>query len=250
MDFLDVASNVATILSAIIAGALIVFVHLRYSIEHKDVKAQKANLQERIKIREGKLTANTSLVDFIQAELMVVTERERLAMILAQSRSNRLYGIGIALMILSIFAPIASTGIYISMDPLETLARLKQHGIALTNLSSPPQRDWHILISGISFGFLFLAASRGILRQEEQQRATFFDVGRRIAHYENIVSALRISDKLQHEEKTSENNKLLEKVIDKLLEAPMKYSEYKGSDKESTSEKTTVDKLLEIMKTR
>lgn len=216
--------------------------------EKRKVKTQEAAIEEKIKIREEKATSKVSLIDFIKVELNVATERERLTMILAQSRSNRLYFIGIILMILSVFAPIASIFIYVTMNPLEPIEQLKALGLAPTNISNLPQKDWHILISGISFGLLFLAAARGIFRQEEQQRSTYFKLGRRITFYENIVSALRINNQLYKENEGPENTKLIEKIIDKLVEIPLWDIEKLESEKADSTEGINLKEIVEAIK--
>jgi hypothetical protein len=73
-------------------------------------------------------------------------------------------------MIMSVFAPLLSVTLYLNGQP----------------------RDWHLLAFGVAVGLLFLAAARGLARQEIHQRDTYFHLSLRVFQYERYVSALRI----------------------------------------------------------
>lgn len=125
-------------------------------------------------------------------------ERERVAMLRAKARADRLFTLGTTFLLLSIFGPILAAGLYSYMDPLSvaTVERLTElHrtiGDAL-NLEPPPlQRDWHILAAGLSFGFLFLAAAGGLLRQQAREYRTYFLIGEKINRYQRLASIVRV----------------------------------------------------------
>lgn len=194
------------------------------------VRQQEKVLETKIQELEKRAEEKASIADFIQAELNVISERERLTMIKSQSRAGKLFIIGTILMIISVFMPIVSTIIYVNIDPIskETIKSLiiikKEIGTTPLNKSISVQRDWRILVSGLSFGFLFLAAARGILRQEAQQRNTYFRFANRIAYYENIGGVLRINKILQENEIrdsiNQETKTIIERIINLLMEKP------------------------------
>lgn len=143
-----------------------------------------------------------SIVKYIDKVLNLVIERDKLTMIKARGRSNYLFFIGTFLMILSVFAPILTIGIYITTEPLSVdmlnlLKEIKsQLGVTPQIKDIISQKDWRILLSGISFGFLFLASARSLLRQESRQIATYINLNRRISLFENTASALKIAEKI------------------------------------------------------
>lgn len=148
------------------------------------------------------LEKKESIVKYIDKVLNLVIERDKLTMIKARGRSNYLFFIGTFLMILSVFAPIATIGIYMTTEPVSdnTLYLLKeirsQLGVTPQVKDIISQKDWRILLSGVSFGFLFLASARSLLRQESRQIATYINLNRRISLFENTASALKIVEKI------------------------------------------------------
>jgi len=137
-----------------------------YRWKHK-IKEQTDKILKQEKVLKESTTTN--IVEFVEAELKVASEREKLAMLIAQVRSGKLFVIGSFLMVLSVFAPFGSAIMYWQTDPLNDevvmhLAQLKDKtGIVPGNELISLKKDWRILFSGLSFGFLFLAAARGIL---------------------------------------------------------------------------------------
>lgn len=141
-------------------------------------------------------TPTTSFTDFLHAELRVVTEKARLNMTTAEQRADRLYRIGTAFMVASVIAPLVAGLVYVALNPfseanLGSFVRLAGR-LPSSALTGSLERDWRILIAGISFGFLFLAAARGIMNHHVRQTATYFDLAKDVAHFENLASALRI----------------------------------------------------------
>lgn len=182
------------------------------------IRSQEEVLERKQKIREAreKAITDTPLVELMEASINVLTERARLTMLLAQNRANKLFVIGVILMVVSVFAPVASTLIYLNSNPLEPIEKVP--GIEERAFELPIQRDWRILVSGISFGFLFLAAARGILKQEAQQRETYFKLDNRITYYENTITALKIDYYLQKKNLVQDNIKIAERILEQLLE--------------------------------
>jgi hypothetical protein len=190
----DIISAVAATLIAplIISAIKQFFVTIRQS--HKIEVAEKDFNKE--------LEKNEPIVKYVDKILNLVIERDKLTMIKARGRSNYLFFIGTFLMILSVFAPVVTIGIYMTTEPIsyETIEVLKniksQLGVVPSIKDIINQRDWRILLSGISFGFLFLAAARALLRQENRQITTYINLNRRISLFENTASALKIAERI------------------------------------------------------
>lgn len=136
-----------------------------------EIQEQKNQIVKQERVLKEKTSVATGIVDYVEAALQVASEREKLAMYIANGRSRRLFIIGSFLMVLSVFAPLGSAVIYWQTDPFNDNAvmRLERFinntGIELGKESVSFNKDWRVLFSGLSFGFLFLAAARGILRQ-------------------------------------------------------------------------------------
>lgn len=196
------------IISGLVAGVLPALKAIWDTFrENRDLRKQKEVVRRlEIGANQGK---HESFIDFFARELRATVERERLAMIRAESSSRVLAALGTWLMVLSVFAPLASAALYASLPPIspetvQTLIQLKtQLGFTPGAEAISTARDWHILLAGLSLGFLFVAAARGVLRQEAQQRAVFFRVVRRVSYFENLVTALRVRQRL-HEEPSLE----------------------------------------------
>ena len=204
---------------------LVVFVFFVVYRWKRKIKVQTDKILKHEELLKKTKAAN--IVEFVESELKVASEREKLAMLIAQVRSGRLFVIGSFLMVLSVFAPFGSAAIYWQTNPLndEIVMRLEQ--LKKKADISPPsdsislKKDWRILFSGLSFGFLFLAAARGILKQEARQSSTYFETSERVTYYENLGRALRINDRLRSEAQPPENEKFVRRIIEKLFEAPV-----------------------------
>ena len=199
---------------------------------------QKINEKTR-ELEKGKKTLKeiTGIVEFVEAVLKVASLREEVAMSIAQGRSGRLFIIGSFLMVLSVFAPFGSAVLYWQMEPLnEEIVMQLEHlknktGVVPGKDSVSFKKDWRILFSGLSFGFLFLAAARGILRQDARQSSTYFKTAERVTYYENLARALLINERLHPGEAgKSERNKLIERIIEKLFASPQQKPEEKAAE--------------------
>ena len=200
------------------------------------------------------------IVKYIDKILNLVIERDKLTMIKAKGRSNYLFFIGTLLMILSVFAPIVTIGIYMTTEPISenTLTVLKHIKSELGVM--PPiqniinQKDWRILLSGISFGFLFLAAARSLLRQESRQISTYINLNRRISLFENTASALKITEKIALDgdgDLSSDSlpeelkmNYLIVKIINILLPTPEDIRDFLKGEKQTEEVESDMSSLF------
>ena len=208
---------------SIIAGGLAT----KGIITRKKVGEQAAKVLNLERQEKDPPTAAASFIPFIEQQLRLVSERERLVMFSAQGRASALFFLGTALMVLSVFAPMATLYVYVTLNPLDIpvetvtlLQELKGKEFPFEKITLSAQKDWRILASGLSFGFLFLAAARGVLRQEAQQRDTYFRLGRRVTYYENLISALKIGDSWHDIEQNPHVQKYVERAIERLIEGP------------------------------
>ncbi len=214
-----------------------------------ELKKQKTKVERAEKFVKEEAEKQETIVKYIEAIINLANEREKLTMLRAQGRASVLFGIGTALMVLSVFAPILSWVAYLSTEPItdETIRLTKtlkeQLGIIPSYNEIAAQRDWRILLSGVSFGFLFLAAARGILRQEGQQMATFLNLARRVTYFENIVNALKIAERnelerigqLPPESRSMQPDlqQYIKRIIDMLFQPPQELALLNREDKKT-----------------
>jgi hypothetical protein len=227
-------------LAIVLSSLLCLVAFVSFSVYRWNLKIKEKTKE----LEKGKKTLKeiTGMVEFVEAVLKVASLREEVAMTIAQGRSGRLFIIGSFLMVLSVFAPFGSAFIYWQTDPLNDevvihLAQLKKEtGIVPGNESISFKKDWRILFSGLSFGFLFLAAARGILRQEARQSSTYFKTAERVSYYENLARALLINERLQGEAGESQNEKLVKRIINILFASPEETQEEKVSKDSDATE--------------
>jgi len=83
-----------------------------------------------------------------------------------------------------------------------------------------PAEDWHLLLAGLSYGFLILASARGLLNQEAKQRQTYFRHRRKLFDYEDLVAALNIASRIDIPGETARVNAVVDKITRRLTESP------------------------------
>ena len=163
------------------------------------VQAQANELKKAQQEADAAQAEEKLFSELLAAELHTVTERMRLNMVTSQNRADNLYALGVFLMVASVFAPVVSAVVYLFTDPLgdatlQGLSTLRESfgGSLPDGLTVSVQRDWRLLLGGISFGFLFLAAARGLMTQHTRQTATYFNLANEVAHYENLKAIIRL----------------------------------------------------------
>lgn len=185
--------------------------------------AEVEQRQELIKTIEERSEQATSSSVFVQDQIKLNIERERLNMLLAERRANNLFTIGRFLMVLSVLAPLFSAALYLWANPLpaEAVSHLKEMrdaaGSLPVQLTLSVQRDWRILFAGVSIGFLFLAAARGVLTQQARQSQTFFSLAERVASYERMISVIKIRTRGTSGKKDDLPNDIKKIVMSRLL---------------------------------
>lgn len=134
---------------------------------------------------EAKAEKEETLVDYVEAQLIAAAARQEIAVSTAERRANRLASTGFLLMISSVLVPFGLVYLYMTLPP-----------VGPPTASTAPQRDWHLLLAGVSFGLLFIAAARGILLAEGRQREVYGREVRETAYYGDLRRALGMAQRL------------------------------------------------------
>lgn len=153
---------------------------------------------------EAKAEKEETLVDYVEAQLIAAAARQEVTVRSSEARANRLSSIGIILMISSVLVPFALVYLYMS---LPTLA---------PSVDVPLQRDWHLLVAGVSFGLLFIAAARGILLAEGRQREVYAREVRETAFYGDLRRALGMAQRLDKEDRDA-TDKATREIVQRIM---------------------------------
>jgi len=145
-----------------------------------------------------------SLVEYIEKQLVAASARQELVVATSGARADRLANAGFILMLSSVLIPFALVYLYISLDPPSATAGI------------PGQRDWHLLLAGVSFGLLFIAAARGILTAEVRQREVYGREVREVGYYGDLRRALGIAQRLD-KKRGDESEAVTEEVVRKIM---------------------------------
>lgn len=161
------------------------------------IAAEAARLDAEAAATETPESGN--LQSFLETQLSDVVARSRESMVLADGRADRLFRIGVTLIVCALFAPAVSAVLYYSaeqispstLDALRAVAE-RTDGALPEGITMSLGRDWRVLIAGASFGFLFLAAAQAMLSQHRRQSEIYSQLESTVAMYENALTAYRI----------------------------------------------------------
>ncbi len=155
----------------LMATAVMAFV-TRQSDANKAIEEAAQSAEARVaQLQEIRDVGEESVFDFLRRQVDIASERETKAMLLSELRANRLYYYGSWFLFASVLGPIASIILY------------------LDTRSAGNVGDWHILLAGVSFGFLLLSAARGLLLQRGRELSLMS----RSASHVGIMQRLRAS---------------------------------------------------------
>ena len=123
----------------------------------------------------------------------------------------------------------------IPQELIETVNELRgPNGELPSGLSIVAAKDWRVLVSGISFGLLFLAAAGALFAQHGRQTETLLQLGRDVDYFDALVSAAEIRRRADLEALAAPMERLVEQVISQLLDQrhrhPTKDKEPTGAD--------------------
>lgn len=158
---------------------------------------------------EEKAAKEGTLVDYVDAQLEAAVARQELAVQIAETRANNYSVMGTVLMIVSVVVPFLLVAVYLNTPPIAAAA------------SAAPQRDWHLLLAGVSFGLLFIAAARGLLLAEGRQREVYAREVQATAYYGDLRRALGMAQRLDREspeETNAATREVVQKIITLMLE--------------------------------
>ncbi|MEE8586885.1 MAG: hypothetical protein V3T83_18750, partial [Acidobacteriota bacterium] len=204
---------------SIIYFAVFRFVSALLSLRIVDNESQ---LQARIgSIRAEEPSSNKSCEKYARDQLEAITNEEKLLAYAATKNARVLNRIGVAFISASILAPIASVWLY---------ATEGNPGGTSSNL----EKDWHILLAGLSFGFLILAAGRGLLRQASVQQEAYYRARRRESYFAGLASAIKIVQKTAELDMGEIGHRnilmVINRVIDVLFTPPEEPEKKQASD--------------------
>jgi hypothetical protein len=175
----------------------------------KSIYAEVGNL-------ENKAEKEISIVGFTETLLSAAAERQQLSVITAERRAGNLFRVGTLLMIVSVVVPFILVAMYLQTDPATIVTSLKSLGVSPADAAKAAQRDWHLLVAGVSFGLLFLAAAKGILAAESKQLEIYSNEVRGSTYYGDLSRALKIAERLDAERKNSKHS-ITEEVVRKII---------------------------------
>lgn len=191
---------------ALAVAALQVFIP--YSKDNKQVKLKEDQLSDIV----GAADLDLGPREILMRDLRAATVREEIILFQSKSRGDLLYRIGSFFLVLSIMCPIAAAWLYCTIDPIPqaTIDKIVELKKSLTELpkelSISVGRDWHLLLGGITFGFLCLAAAKGILAQQAKEMSNYFSVAEKVNYFERLRSVAKMkleyigSDKIREAE--------------------------------------------------
>lgn len=221
------------------------------SVSSKALDVLYSELLSDVKTIEDESNPDEPLISFLMQRTKLAAKREELAMIRSEARANSLYRVGFLLLIVSVFCPLAAGLAYVIVEPLpaDTVTRLTQLnnelGALPSGLTIQVARDWHVLVAGITLGFLCLAAARGVLGQQSQETRQFFRLNERVNYYERLRSVLEIKARQLGEEFDSEDD-LVALVVTHLLDEPP--ASHKEAETPKEQDLAEASKILQLTK--
>lgn len=206
----------------------------------KDVRREIDN------IRAIELMDNVPIGELIVQKVILAGKMQELMIADSRTRSDVTLRLGSILLLAAIACPIASTWVYLVTDPLpndtiQRIAALKNSiGDLPKDFSVSINKDWHILFGGLTFGFLCLAAARGVLSQHANAMKTYIELGRRARYFERLVSLVQITLKRDKNTTLTEQDAIKLLVNNLLNDLPV--AEEKDNDE--SEEDTLISKLI------
>ena len=152
-----------------------------------------------LKEQEQKLEINHPFLPAFQNQLQQLANRSQVLVNQAQSRADSLYRFATALTVVSCFVPLIAILVYLASDPLpkqlfDALDQLMKsnNGALPAGIAVNVSKDWRILLSGVSFGLLFLAAASALSAQFRKQSEVVQKLGQDVEYYESVQRAMNL----------------------------------------------------------
>ncbi len=174
--------------------------------------------EQEAQVLDARAEAEETLVDYVEALLRAGAKHQEASARRAGGRANVLSLIGSFLMGASVLAPLVFVALYVNLSP------------TTTSSGTAPARDWHLLLAGVSFGLLFIAAARGILLAESRQRDVYAREVRETSYFGDLRRALGIAQRLDREDQDAKHTATRE-VVRKIMALMLE----RGGTKEAPS---------------
>lgn len=155
-------------------------------------------LNVELKALEARDQQPETTTEYVTRLLLTAADRRQLSMYRSERRANVLFRIGTGLMVLSVLVPFLLVLLYFQQTPSSELQKVIQLGVAPKDAVSLMSRDWHLLVAGVSFGLLFLAAAKGLLNAEARQRHVHDSQEQIVEAYADIIRGLAIAARLDN----------------------------------------------------
>ncbi|MEP3478019.1 MAG: hypothetical protein ABJZ55_02115 [Fuerstiella sp.] len=201
---------------------------------------------------------NGTAVEKMERFLTAAYTRAEILSVASQRRADLLYWIGSMFLAASILGPVASFVVYANSEPLSpvSIGALETLNAALGGSgTSPPaltvqttlvnQPDWRVLLGGVTFGFLLLAAGGGLLKQRSREIEIYFRTVKLVNHYRRLLSVLTLRAAVLEQSDAD----LAEFVIESLSDPdPLHESMSAEADGESDKSAKAIDEILSVIK--
>lgn len=160
--------------------------------------SEKLESLERLEVKEKAAPPPETLIGSVRQNIEEASNSALASMLKTERRANSLYYRGSTLLMVSVLCPIVAAWLYWVIEPLseDTILRLsalkKELGDLPSGIEVVGARDWRILAAGITFGFLCLAAAKGILNQQAKEMQHYFVVDERAQSLKRLLGAVDI----------------------------------------------------------
>ncbi len=155
-----------------------------------------------IESRPTPTVKDLSLIDAVKAQVQSAIDSQTTNKLIAERRAGYLYSVGLTLLQFSVFCPIIAAILYWNIEPLSgiTTSRLlllkNELGVLPGNVEISVLRDWRILAGGVTFGFLCLAAAKGILGQRSKELLNYSEANNKIDLLSRMLGVILIKEKI------------------------------------------------------
>ena len=211
-----------------------------YQVEIKETE----NKIRKIEVLEKK--TDIKFEDLIDLTIKKIGLMYELTRVSAKPRSETLYSLGVALLGVSLLFPIIGTIVYELTDPIsdetiQKIATLKNNiGELPKEFNVSVSRDWHILFGGITFGFLCLAAARGMLAQQANEKKTYVEQGQSARYFEQLNGMVTLMLK-QGTNKAELEKEVIRYLKDRML---INFLASKEDEKGSSEDEAPMEKVI------
>lgn len=208
---------------------------------------ERSRLQGELETQREMLHADLPPLESIRHLLEELITTERIDSTRAYFRSSMLFWIGVILLMGSLVAPIAGGVLYAQVDPQAELEQLTNAlganaaNVPAETLVRATQRDWHVLLAGLSLGFLLLAAAGGILQLEARLRQRFARVSTRVGRFERVVKALEIVERVGAKDVSDDERHVVARTIDLLM------SDSKDDPSRATNDSILDERIMRVL---